>query len=63
MAIEQRADYSAVQHARKRLVMRLGVPGRNHLVAFRKTANVQTLLIFYTAAETDALWGVFFLQR
>jgi hypothetical protein len=40
MAIEQRADYAAVQNAGKCLVMRLGPPFRNDLVAFRKTPNV-----------------------
>jgi len=55
MAIEQRADYSAIQYTRKRLMMRLGMPRRNHLVALGKAANVQPFFIRGPATETDAI--------
>src|SRR5436190_8528637 len=63
MAVEQCTDNAAVQHSRKRLVMRLRVKFGNHFVALYKTADVQSLLILRPAAEADPVRRVGFLQR
>ena len=63
MTIEQRADDAAVEHSRKRLVMLVGAPFGGDFFAFWETANPQTFLVFYAAAETDAVRGESFLQR
>jgi len=55
MAIEQRAYNAAVQHPRKRLMVRLSMPRCNDLVAFGKAVDVQALFICRAAAEADAV--------
>ena len=46
MTIEQSADDPAVQHARKRLVMRLRMKLGDQFIALDKTANAKTLFIY-----------------
>jgi hypothetical protein len=62
MTIEQSAEYAAVQHTGKRLMMRLGMPFRNDLIALRKAVNVQTFLIRWAAAKANACWRILLLK-
>ena len=55
MAIEQGPDNAAVQNTGERLMMRLGAPFGDELVALDKTSNLQPLFILRTAAKTDAV--------
>ncbi len=61
MAIEQRTDYPAVEHPRKRLMVRFRVPYGNDFVAFGKAIHMKSFLIRRPAAEADAVWGEFLL--
>ncbi len=63
MAIKQSSDYTAVQHSRKRLVMRLGIPFGNNFIAIGKTIYVQPFFISRPAAKTDTIRLIFFLKR
>ena len=53
MTIKQGSDYSAIEHTGKRLMMRLGSPFCDELIALDKTSDVQTLFIFRPTSETD----------
>lgn len=57
MAIEQRADDPAIQHPRKRLMMRLSMPNGPDFVSVREAVDLQPLIISRPAAEADAVWG------
>ncbi len=63
MTIQQGSDNAAVKHPRKCLMMRLGVPGRDHLVALGKAGDVKSFLICRPAAEAYTFGRVFLLQR
>ena len=63
MTVEQRADDPAVEHTRKRLLMRLSVPRRNDFVAIGKAVDMQPLIIRRPAAKADARRRVSLLQR
>ena len=63
MAIEQRADDSAVQDSGKRLVFLLRLPFSNDLAVFDEAANMQTLAVRWTATEAGILGSVLFLKR
>ena len=63
MAIEQRADDSAIQNARKRFVFRFRFPFRDNSITARETADVQTIGVGRSAAPTSISWSILFLQR
>lgn len=54
VAIEQSANDTAIQHPRKRLMMRFGVPDGDDLIPIRKARDMQSLLIRRATAEADA---------
>jgi len=62
MAIEQRADDSAVQNSGKSFVFLLRLPFRHDRVALRKTANAQALRISRPATPAPIVRRVFFLE-
>jgi hypothetical protein len=62
MAIEQRADDAAVQHAGKGLIARLRFPLRDDFIAADKTADVESIRIRRTATEAGILRRVLFLE-
>jgi len=62
MAIEQRADDSAVQNSRESFVSWLRLPLRHDCVPFRKTANAQALGVGRAAAPAGIVRRVFFLE-
>src|SRR4029079_6021971 len=51
VAVEQGADDAAAQHAREGLVLGLGLPVGQHLVAAHHAADVEALLVGRPAAE------------
>jgi hypothetical protein len=53
MTVEQCANDPAIQHAGKCLMMGLGMPLRDKLIAFDKTSNAQTFLVLWPAAKAD----------
>ncbi len=52
VAIKQRAANAAVQHARKRQVMRLRFPLGNNFIAFYKALDSKALVVARAAAKT-----------
>src|SRR5215213_806534 len=62
MAVEQSADDSAAQHSFKRFIFAAGLPLGHHVVAVRKTANVQALRIRWTTAKAGEVGSVGFLN-
>lgn len=63
MAIKKGADDSAVQHAGKCLMVRLGVPLGDKLVALLKTPDMKPFLIRRAAAKADPARRIYFLYR
>jgi hypothetical protein len=63
VAIKQRPDYSAVQNSRKRFVLLFWFPFRDHIIAFRETADAQAFGIRRTAAPARISRSVPLLQR
>jgi hypothetical protein len=63
VAIEQRADDSAIEDAGKRFITRLRFPLRDDLLPTRKTANAQTFRIRRAAAPAGIVRRVTFLER
>src|SRR6266446_7554502 len=63
MAIEQRPDNSAVQNSRKRFVLLFRFPFRYHFIAFRETADAQSVSIRRAATPARVLRRVLFLKR
>lgn len=55
MTIEQCPDYSAVEHSRKCLMMRLRMPFRHDLIALGEAIDVQSFLIRRPTPEADAI--------
>src|SRR5690349_13551397 len=62
VAVEQRTDDAAVEHSRKRLMMRFSVPLGDNLVPLREAVYMQPLLIRRSASEADALRRIELLQ-
>ena len=62
MAIEQRSDDAAVEHAGKRFMKGFGLPLTDDLVAARKASYAQTLLVRRAATEAAIVWRIFFLK-
>lgn len=63
VTIEERADDASVQHPRKSLVMRLGIPFRDELIALGKASNSESLFIGRAAAEANAAGRIRLLYR
>ena len=63
MAIEQRADDSAVQNAGERFILRLRLPLGHDRVTFGKAADAQALRVRRPAAPTGIVRRVAFLER
>jgi len=53
VTVEQSSDDPTVENSGERLMMRLGHELSDDFIAFDKTSNVQTLLIFRPASEAD----------
>ena len=62
VAIEQRADDTAIQDAGKRFIFRLRFPFRYDHVAFRKAADAQAFRVGWPAAPTGVVRRVLFLK-
>src|ERR1041384_253397 len=62
MTVEQRADYSAAQHAVECLVLLARLPLGNNHIAFRKAAHVQTLRIRGSTTKASEIRRVSFLN-
>ena len=62
VAIEQRADDTAIQDAGKRFIFRLWLPFCHDHVAFRKAADTQAFRISWPAAPTGVVRRVLFLK-
>lgn len=62
VAVEQRADDAAAQDVLERLVVFLGLPLRDRLVALGEAANAQPLRVRRTTAKAGVLRGVASLQ-
>jgi hypothetical protein len=63
MTIEKCADYPAVEHAGKSLVMRLGTPFGNELLARGEASYSQALFILRPAAEAYPIRRMDLLYR
>lgn len=63
MAVKKGSDYAAVQHAGKCLMVRLGVPLGDKLVALFKTPDMKPFLIRRAAAKADPARRIYFLYR
>ena len=55
VAIEERSDNAAIEHAGEGLMMRLGMPCGDNLVTIRKAVDTQAFLIGRAAAKADAI--------
>src|SRR5678810_470379 len=62
MAVEQRADDAAAQHAFKRLVFLARLPLGDDLIAIRKAAHVQTFRIRRPTTKAREIRRVSFLN-
>lgn len=62
VAIEQRADNSAIQNARKRLIFLLRRPISDDFIAFGEAPDMETFGIRGSAAKTGVVRRVSFLQ-
>ena len=62
MAIEQRADDTAIQDSVKSFVFLLRFPFCNDLAVFWKTSDMQSFGIRRTAAPAGIVWCVFLLE-
>jgi hypothetical protein len=62
VAVEQRADDAAVEHAGERVVVWLGREVGDHLVALDEALDAEAALVGGTAAEAEALGRVLVLE-
>lgn len=62
VAVEHGACDATAQHSRKCLLVALGLPVSNNLLAGREAANVQALFVCWAAAKTLEVWRVGFLD-
>jgi len=62
MAIEQRADYAAIQHSIKSFVFLLRFPFSHDVAVFREASNMQSFGIRWTATPAGVVGCVFFLK-
>jgi hypothetical protein len=62
MAVQQRTDDAPVQYSGERLVVRLGAPGGNQVIALLEAPDPQALLVGWTTSEADVLRGVSLLD-
>ncbi len=62
MAIEQRANDTAIQDAGKRFVFFLGFPFSDDFAVFRKTTNTQAVQVRRAATPARIVRGILFLQ-